>query len=335
MARKQEILDLVEKYYPTANQENKDMVKEYLDNATDLSPQTIKQYDSAGRIWVSYINAFCKNKHLTEVKPIEFQKYLNYLYNLGIFEANIKLKRSFISSLNEYIILFYGDDYPTFRNFVTKGIKTPVTGKKFTKEPLTDEEYDNLCKYLEEKEDWEKLAYLKFTYVSGCRKNETAQVLKEVVKYSPIISKIKLKQEDGTYIDAEAKKYKTNPIKCKGKKSAELRKLSFDEDTLTYLNKWLEVRGEDDCPYMFISGRGENARKPSVTIFNDWCELFAKIIGRRIHPHLLRCSRATSLALQGKSIEAIQKLLGHKSSETTKIYIVKDDDEEEDELFVE
>ena len=294
------------------------------------------QYESAGKIWLSYINKFCKNKHITQIKPIEFSKFQNWQYNAGIYESAIKLRRSLVSNLNEYIILYYGDEeeFKGFRNYVSKAIKVPSTGKKKTKIPLTDEEYLSLCNWLEENEDWQKLAYLKFTYVSGCRKNESRLLLKEVVDYKPVEKIVKIKDENGVENSLPMKKYKTNAIKCKGKKSDAPRKLSFDEDTLFYLNKWLEVRGEDECEFMFTVGKGENARQVSDTVFNDWCEKFSKFLGRHIHPHLFRSSRASSLALQGKSIEAIQNLLGHKDSSTTRIYIVKDDEDDEDELFV-
>lgn len=336
MAKKKEVVDLVNNYYETANQENKDIVEEYLENATHLTEQSLKQYRSAAKVWLAYINRYLNNKHISEIKPLDFQKYQNWLYNQGIYEANIKMKRSLVSNINEYLILYYGDEerYKSFRNFVTKAIKVPVTGKKYKKEPLTDEEYKNLCTYLEEHEEWQKLAYLKFTYISGCRKNESASLLKEVVNYKPIEKMIKVRDEDGKEHVVPMKKYKTNLIKCKGKKSDEPRRLSFDEDTMYYLKKWLEVRGEDDCPYMFITGKGEKAHKPDIKIFNRWCNYFEEFIGRRLHPHLLRSSRASSLALHGKNIEAIQNLLGHKSSETTRIYIVKEDNDEEDELFV-
>ena len=336
MARKQEVLDLTNQYYENANEENKRIANEYLENATHLSPESLKQYKSAARVWISYINKFLNNKNFRDIKPMEFQRYQNWLYNQGIYEANIKMKRSLVSNLNEYMILYYGDEeeYKTFRNFVTQAIKVPVTGKKYQKEPLTIEEYENLCKYLEEKKEWQKLAYLKFTYVSGCRKRESLSLLKEVVNYKPIENMTKVKDENGVEHTVPIKKYKTNPIKCKGKKGDAPRKLTFDEDTLHYLKKWLAVRGEDDCPYMFVVGRGEGAHQPNVATPNNWCKEFEQFIGRRLHPHLIRSSRATALKLSGKSIEAIQKLLGHKSSETTKIYIVEDDDDEEDELFV-
>ena len=36
---------------------------------------------------------------------------------------------------------------------------------------------------------------------------------------------------------------------------------------------------------------------------------------------------------EGKSIDSIQALLGHNSPETTKVYIIKDTEDEADEIF--
>ena len=50
----------------------------------------------------------------------------------------------------------------------------------------------------------------------------------------------------------------------------------------------------------------------------------------------MREAQATDIVVvQGKSIEAAKALLGHESSETTRIYVCGiDDGEEADELFV-
>ena len=333
MAKSPIIEQLTSEYWETALEQNKELMMEYLDNQTDLSDASLKQYHSALRVYLSYINKFCKNKHLTEIKAVEFQKYINWLLKCGILESAIRFKRSPVSMLNEYILLFYEDEYPTFRNYVTKGIKTPSTEKKFEKQPLTEAEIILVTEKLLEKEEWQLLAYFRFTYCTGCRRNETRQLLKEVVNYSPIERVVKLKDENGDEYEANVKKYKTNLIKTKGKKSKEKVRLNFDEDTLYYLNKWLEFRGEDDCPYVFITNM-KNPQQVGLDTFNHWCKKIEGIVGRRVHPHLLRSSRATNLALSGKNLEAIQKLLGHASSDTTKIYIVKDDDDGDDEIFV-
>jgi len=107
------------------------------------------------------------------------------------------------------------------------------------------------------------------------------------------------------------------------------------------LKKWDEIRGEDDCEFMFVNKTKDGLTAQVVaSTFNYWCtEVFGKIVGRRVHPHLIRSSRATvlsnSLDENGKpiTIEKIQKLLGHESPDTTKIYIIKEGEDELDDLF--
>ena len=47
----------------------------------------------------------------------------------------------------------------------------------------------------------------------------------------------------------------------------------------------------------------------------------------KLHPHRFRRLFAASLLYKGVQIEQIQQLLGHVEIETTKMYIVTDDDE--------
>jgi len=44
-------------------------------------------------------------------------------------------------------------------------------------------------------------------------------------------------------------------------------------------------------------------------------------IQKKVHPHTLRHSFATHLIEQGNSVSEVQALLGHKSPETTFIYL--------------
>ena len=103
---------------------------------------------------------------------------------------------------------------------------------------------------------------------------------------------------------------------------------------MKYLKKWLEVRGKDDNPYVFVSKYG-GIKQVSENTFNKWChKYFEPIIGRRIHPHLFRESRATNIVVgEGKNIEVAQALLGHNSSETTQIYVIRDTSEDSDDAF--
>lgn len=336
MAKK--LSSVTDEMYNKCNDYNKNIVEEFLSNSDELSPDTRPQYKSALRIWINYIREHCDNKSLHEIESMDYKKYQSWLYNNGLGESAIRFKRSAVSTLNNYIMLYYQKEYPTFRNFVIKGIKIPEIGEVHVKKPLTPEEYSHLCDELEKREQWEMLAYLKFTYSTACRRTESSLLLKEVINYDPKKKIVKIKDEKGNETEVETSTYRTHEIRCKGKSvKGKVRRLQFSEEAMEALKKWIEFRGEDDCPYMFAKktkdGKWIQRKREN---FNYWCTtLFTNIVGRRVHPHLFRESRATNLVVHsGRTLESAQKLLGHLSSETTKIYVIREDTDDADEAFV-
>ena len=325
-----EMIELCDKY-------NRNIVEEFLETSDELSPETRPQYRSTLRIWINWIRLYANNKPIHEITSMDYKKYQSWLYNNGLGESAIRLKRASVSTLNNYIMLYYQKEYPTFRNFVNKAIKVPKLGEVHEKKPLTPDEYSHLCDELEKREEWEKLAYLKYTYSTGCRRTESSLLLKEVINYSPKKKMVKVKDEEGKEVEIETCTYRTHDIRCKGKSTiGKIRKLQFSEEAMEALKKWIEVRGEDDCPYMFVKKTPDGVNKRLKENFNYWCQnLFTEIVGRRVHPHLFRESRATNLVVHsGRTLEAAQKLLGHLSVETTKIYVIRDDTDDADEAFV-
>lgn len=336
MAKK--IPEVTKEEIKQCNDFNQRIIKEYIENGAELAVETKKQYKSGLQIWIRYIKDYLNNKPIYEIKAKEFMRYQNWLLNYDLGESAVRIKRSCISTLNSYIMFAYEDEYPTFRNFVTKQVKIPQLGDVYEKVPLTPDEYRNLCTELERRKEWEKIAYLKFTYFTACRRAESIQLLKEVVNYKPVTKKVKVKDEDGNVQEMEVSTYFTHKIRCKGKsKAGEIRRLQFNQETTDAIKKWLEIRGDDDCPYVFAR-KGKNGIyvQRSKTGFNYWCShLFTEIVGRRVHPHLFRESRATNLVVHsGKDLETAQKLLGHKSSDTTKIYVIRDDENDASDAFI-
>lgn len=335
-ARTEEITD---EEWLTVNKYNREMVQDYLDNQSDLSAKTRPAYKSGLRIFFKYVKDYLGDKDFTKIKKKEFQKYLNWLTNRGMSDSAIKFKKSCVSAFCNYVMMMYEEELPTFRNFTT-GLKVVKTGYVHEKLPLTPDEYVALCQELEKCEEWQKLAYLVFSYSTGCRRAEARQLLKEVVDYPAKEKKIKIIDEDGKEVEATSKQYQTHNIRCKGHSIVgKVRKLKFGEDAMHWIKKWLEVRGDDDCPYVFvIKQKNGETRQVGEGTFNDWCSgLFTKIVGRRVHPHLFRESRATNLVVyEHKSAEVAQKLLGHEDVSTTKNhYIIQDDsNDESDEAFV-
>lgn len=299
---------------------NREITNEFLQQG-HLSAKTLEQYRSGLRQFFKWVFDNCNNKPIYELKPRDALRYQNYLISRGLSSSAIKFKRSAVSSLCGYIEIYYLDNYPTFRNIYNKNIPSPPKSMKHEKKPLSPDEYEMLIKELEDRKEWQMVAYVCFTYVTGCRREEARQLLKEILDYKHI--------KDKNY-------YQTHNIRAKGRgKEGKVRKFAFDDRAMAAIKKWIEVRGQDACPFVFVSKSVNGVRQVSDTTFNYWCaEVFSKIIGRRVHPHLFRSTRATHIVtVEGKTIESAQALLGHESAETTKIYVVKESQDELDDLF--
>lgn len=316
------------------DQTNKMLIEEFLQQQ-HLSPATLKQYESGLKIFAKWIHDFCIPKgdgkvKITDLKPRDALRYQNWLISKGLSPNAIKFKRSAVSSLCGYIEVYYGDEYKDFRNIFTKAIPNVTKSNIKEKQPLTMSEIEKLSNELYEREEWQKLAYLWFTYITGCRREESRQLLKEITTYPKAVDKKGNKK----------KYYLTHPIRAKGKgKEGKVRKFKVDERAMQAIKKWIDYRDtqveNDDCPFVFVSKTKDGYRQLSANTFNLWCQEFSKMLGGRpVHPHLFRSSRATNAVLEdGADIKSVQKLLGHNSSQTTEIYVVRDDADDDDELF--
>jgi len=328
---------ITDEQWQKVNKFNREITEEFLAESTQLSPKTLRQYLSALRIFFWWVYEYCEDKSILEFKSRDFLKYQNFFVRREMSPAGVRLKRAAISSLNGYIITYYEDQYPTFKNFITKKITAPPRSDLHEKKPMNEEEWNVLIKNLEEREQWQKIAYLKFTYSAGCRREESRQLLKtDIIDVKPIIKEKKIKNSEGIEETKTIMFYQTGEKRCKGKGvKGEVRKLQFNQEALDAINKWLEVRGEDDCPYIFISKYGGEIRQAGEGLFNDWCQNdFAKVVKRRVHPHQLREQRATNMVLyENKDIRSAQALLGHKSSTTTEIYVIRDGSEDVEDAF--
>lgn len=319
------------------NKFNREISEEFLQESIHLSPNTLDQYKSGLRIFFHWAKENLDDKSILDIKSRDFLKYQNWLIRRGLSPSAVRFKRAAVSSLNGYIITYYEEDYQTFKNFITKKIAAPPKAFVHEKKPLTPEEYKLLISELEQREDWQKLAYVKFTYSTGCRRAETIQLLKEIVSSEPIVKKKKVKNEDGKEEIKQVKYYLTHDIRCKGKGVAgKVRKLKFDEDAMQSIKKWLEIRGEDECPYVFATKYNSEIKQLSPSTLNAWnSKVFSEIVGRRVHPHQFREQRATDLVVnEGKDIKAAQALLGHEQSSTTEIYVIRDTEEDADDAFI-
>ena len=317
-----------EEYRENVHEEDQELIDDFLEQQSHLSKQTLKQYKSSLLIFLRWNFEKNKNKRLMELKPRDGLKFQNHMLNAGLSTSAIKLKRSTVSSFYGYLEVFWSDEYPDIRNIYSKAVPSVGNVKKKEKVPLTIEEIATITKALEQKEEWQKLAYFWFSISSGARREEVRQILKEVAGYA--------KDKDKEGVDKNY--YMSNKVRAKGKGEAgKVRKHYITEEAMVYIRKWVEYRNEnydfDDSEYLFISinENQKHVKQIPAGNFNIWCDEFSEYIdGKKIFPHLLRSTRATLLSNEGKDIRAIQQLLGHADASTTSLYIVGENDEVED-----
>ncbi|WP_256719454.1 tyrosine-type recombinase/integrase [Paenibacillus odorifer] len=306
---------------------NKEILEEFLQQQ-HLSLQTLKQYESALRIFFRFVHDKCKNLPLYELTPRHALQYQNFLMSRDMSSSGVKLKRAAVSSICGYIEVYRSDEFPLFRNIYNKKIPNPPKSFRHEKKPLSPDELDMLIEELSKRDEWQMIAYILFSYDSGCRRGESRQILKSIANNDYV---------KDTKTGENKKYYLTHEVRAKGRgRIGKVRKLQYSEISMSAIKKWLEIRGDDECEFLFVhKTKMGDATQLSLSAFNDWCtNVFSKIMGRRVHPHQLRASRATNLvAYEGKDIEKVKNLLGHNSSETTKIYVVKEGEDEVDDLF--
>jgi integrase/recombinase XerD len=93
------------------------------------------------------------------------------------------------------------------------------------------------------------------------------------------------------------------------------------------LVEYLKAR-HDDSDYLFVSLSGNSMWKPlSRNSIEDVVRKYKDLawIKKKVTPHTLRHSFATTLLKKWADIRAVQTLLGHSSITTTQIYTHVDD----------
>lgn len=89
-------------------------------------------------------------------------------------------------------------------------------------------------------------------------------------------------------------------------------------DELRLIRRYLKIRKNKDFPYLFVSERGNQLSRFTVTKMIEAC--CKELDLRKITPHMLRHGCGYYLANKGYDTRVIQDYLGHKNIQNTVIY---------------
>lgn len=159
-------------------------------------------------------------------------------------------------------------------------------------EPLTDLEMEILRDSLR---TYREKAMVEVFYSTGCRVSELVNLNKSDVDF----------RTKEVILFGKGKKYRISYINAKAEVA---------------LRKYLEERTDDD-PALFVRERRPHTRLKKNGVESVIRKLGKRAgIGRRVYPHLIRHTHATTALSRGMDITRVQKIMGHKKIETTMIY---------------
>ena len=232
------------------------------------------------------------DKGLADMSSDDIRGWFNYLLEKGTTARTVDNYRSYLSSFYN----FCNVEGLIFRNPMKKieGIKQP----KQVKQPFSSEELvllRNNCETLREK------ALFELLLSSGIRLSELVNINRDDLDFH------------------------NNTFYVIGKGSKE-RKCYFNDSAKVAIKNYLNSR-HDTNPALFIAYQGSPKRLRSGGVEYSLKQVAKRAGVTDVHPHRFRRSMACNLLSKNVPLEQIRIMLGHTNLETTKLYVIDDEDE--------
>jgi integrase len=312
------------------NKQNKDILNDFMAEYRQRkkSKGTIDGYFQDLRIVFIYILKNLDNRSILELRKKDFRNLSIWLSEDCEMSAN-RVNR-IKSSVNSMLSFVEDDDEYDYDNNVAKKVRgLPRERVKDNDDDFffTFDEFIKVRDILVERGRLQDAVLLSIGFDSAGRKNELFQIEKHGLT-------------EGN---------KTNVVIGKrGKKFP----LVYLDDTKELIKQYLEERGEDDIPSLWIKGSGDKKSPITKDSLYDRIvsisKIFSEVRGEEcnIFPHTMRHSRAECLKQgtdtrlldeNGKprvySLDQIMKFMHHSDVSTTASYLMNHDDEEIDAMF--
>lgn len=307
-------------YENEVRKDNKSILRDYqLEmKSKGKSKGTIYQYTADIKMFFCWVYKNADNKSVLDLKKRQFRDFFLELRESGVSPARINRVqcsiRNMLSFCNE------DDEIYEYEINVMQSIKGLTKEAQRDIHFLTDDQITIILNKLIEKKKYQQALYLSLSYESVGRRAEVFQVLKE------------------PFLNPESKQ--TNEVR--GKRGKKFR-LIFLNRTREIANFYLEQRGEDNLPELWVTGIGEDRRPVSYGTLYAWTKSFRKILEKEtgeyieFNPHSFRHSglenyeNGTHIGLKELGtdklpINVLKTLAHHESIDTTQGYLKNKDE---------
>lgn len=277
----------------------------FLEAEKGYAQNTIAAYQNDLNQFYEYLETEKKSKNIerwTDVKKSDITDYVNRLKNSGEYASStVARKVAAIKSFFHYLMA-----EGVLKEDPTYALDSPKVKKRLPK-AITPGEVDRLLR-APAGESGPKaqrdMALLEMLYASGMRVTEL----------------VSLNISDVAF-DSES----SARVRVKGKKSNAKERIipigpSAAEVLEYYINNGREQLALDpNAEALFLNNRGQRLTRQGLwLIIKHYVETVG--ISGEVTPHTLRHSFAAHKLSQGKSLQDIQKLLGHANISTTQVY---------------
>ena len=260
--------------------------KRYLENRYP-ERSTSKHYMSD----LAIFSQFVSQKLPSEIKSQEIDEFVQAQSAQGLKATTINRRLSAISSFYEYQIGASDSD----------DLKNPVTWKRHSirvghhlPRDVSDQAVNELLSGVDDVRD---RAIFELMIGAGLRVGEVVSL--QLTDLHPI---------DGSGLAR---------IRVRGKGDKD-RIAWLTAESLSYVERWLQIRPDLEQPYLFFSQR---KRRMSVAGVQYRLKQYCQQTGIKFTCHQLRHTFARRLVEQGMPIDSLAKLLGHRDLQTTQRYI--------------
>ena len=263
------------------NPDNIKLMERFLKNfATKRSPNSVVNYRSNLTIFFTWCLLECENKFFIDIKKRDLLDFFDYCVTELKWSPNRYANmHSCLSSFSAFIENIYDEDYPMFRNLLSK-IEKPVKETVREKTVLKKEDIDKLMKHLGENDEIQEQCLLALAISCGARVSELASFTTELIDEENVVF-------DGLFLET-TKKIRT---KGRGTTGKMLIKYILKDMFLPYYKKWLPIREQimkenhQEHDFIFITRDGQPA---SAERLRDWMSDWGDIVGQPCYPHNFR-----------------------------------------------